>query len=61
MADGSVKNVIDTNGDGYLNPGFPAYGGDENDGYTDGTVELAPFEVFSGGSISRLYEKGNFE
>ncbi|MEX1228973.1 MAG: DUF1559 domain-containing protein [Planctomycetaceae bacterium] len=62
MADGSVKTILDTNGDGYLNPGFPAVGGTAaGDGYTDGTVELAPFEVFSGPFLDDTIVKGNFE
>jgi prepilin-type N-terminal cleavage/methylation domain-containing protein/prepilin-type processing-associated H-X9-DG protein len=63
MADGSVKNVQDQNGDGYLNPGFPVVGGDENDGYRDDTLELASFNVYSGASIeaNALTGKTNFE
>ncbi len=63
MADGSVKEVVDLNGDSYLNPGFPIPAGiaDENDGYLDNTVELAPFEVYSGPTILKLLFKGNFE
>lgn len=65
MADGSVKNVADGNGDGYLNPGFamdPTLA-DENDGYQDSTVELQPFDVFSGPTIegAALTGKGTFE
>ena len=63
MADGSVKTIFDENGDGYLNPGFPIDPGtaDSNDGYLDNTVELAPFEVWSGPDITRSAYKGNFE
>ncbi|MEZ5940344.1 MAG: DUF1559 domain-containing protein [Planctomycetaceae bacterium] len=63
MADGSVKTIFDINGDGYLNPGFAAVGGTaEFDGYTDGTVELEPFEVFSGPSIENAgFLKGDYE
>lgn len=64
MADGSVKNVQDKNGDGYLNPGFPIVAGtaDADDGYLDSTVELAPFDVYSGPTIdSSTTSKGNFE
>jgi len=53
MADGSVKEFVDTNGDRYLNPGFPVpenltdvqYAGI---GYKDSTVELHPKDIFSG-------------
>jgi prepilin-type N-terminal cleavage/methylation domain-containing protein/prepilin-type processing-associated H-X9-DG protein len=63
MADGSVKSVTDKNGDSYLSPGFPIAAGDadQNDGYLDATVELAPFEVYSGAFIDKLTLKGNFE
>ncbi len=53
MADGSVKEFADLNGDRYLNPGFPVptglteaeYAGV---GYRDGTAELHPKDIFSG-------------
>jgi hypothetical protein len=63
MADGSVKVFRDLNGDGYLNPGFPVASGtaDENDGYLDATVELPPYECYSGPAIDKLAVKGNFE
>ena len=69
MADGSVKSVEDLNGDGYLNPGFPiaqsstdtaALLRDEN-GYTDGTVELGAYEVFSGVLLNTKALKASFE
>ncbi|HWL09910.1 MAG TPA: DUF1559 domain-containing protein [Planctomicrobium sp.] len=66
MADGSVKTVIDENGDGYLNPGFavPANSSSlnyDNIGYRDGRVELAPFEVYCGPELSKTTAKGRFE
>ncbi|MCB9954175.1 MAG: DUF1559 domain-containing protein [Planctomycetaceae bacterium] len=63
MADGSVKTIFDINGDGYLNPGFAAIGGTaQNDGFTDATVELEPFEVYSGPSIQNVgFLKGDYE
>ncbi len=63
MADGSVKNVADENGDSYLNPGFPVVNGDENDGYRDSTIEISSFQVFSGPTIEAdsLTGKGQFE
>jgi prepilin-type N-terminal cleavage/methylation domain-containing protein len=53
MADASIKEFYDRNGDKFLNPGFPIpsnltdaqYAGI---GYRDGTVELAPKDIFSG-------------
>ena len=65
MADGSVKGVQDLNGDGFLNPGFPvnsATASIETTGYTDNTVELQPFTVFSGPSLfNDRIQKQNFE
>jgi prepilin-type N-terminal cleavage/methylation domain-containing protein/prepilin-type processing-associated H-X9-DG protein len=58
MADGSVKEMVDTNGDGFFNPGFPiddgtagagpVAGAERTIGYTDGITELNAFEVFQG-------------
>jgi prepilin-type N-terminal cleavage/methylation domain-containing protein/prepilin-type processing-associated H-X9-DG protein len=53
MADGSVKEFVDLNADGYLNPGFPVpdnltdaeYAGI---GFRDSTVELHPKDIYSG-------------
>ncbi len=46
--------MIDTNGDGFFNPGFNAVGGSNStDGYTDATVELAPFDNYCGASIKK--------
>ena len=61
MADGSVKAVTDTNGDGFLNPGF--VGGTAVDyAYTDGQVEVSPGEFFSGTFLNvRVFLKGNLE
>jgi prepilin-type N-terminal cleavage/methylation domain-containing protein/prepilin-type processing-associated H-X9-DG protein len=65
MADGSVKEFSDTNGDKYLNPGFPVPSGLSEQqyatiGYTDATVELPPGEIFSGVFIQDL-RKVKFE
>jgi len=49
MADGSVKQVADLDGDGFLNPGFPI-AGDGAEMY----VELAPWNVYSGADIRDL-------
>jgi prepilin-type N-terminal cleavage/methylation domain-containing protein/prepilin-type processing-associated H-X9-DG protein len=52
MADGAVKSFYDTNGDKFLNPGFPVAALTPAQqllcGYKDGTVELPPGEIFSG-------------
>lgn len=66
MADGSVKVFYDTNGDGFLNPGFPvAEGLTEQDylaiGYRDGTVEMQRDEFFGGVFLDDTYFKGVFE
>jgi prepilin-type N-terminal cleavage/methylation domain-containing protein/prepilin-type processing-associated H-X9-DG protein len=62
MADGSVQTFSDTNGDSFLNPGFPAIGGGADDGYTDGTVELPPARILSAPFLDTdLITKGNFE
>jgi prepilin-type N-terminal cleavage/methylation domain-containing protein/prepilin-type processing-associated H-X9-DG protein len=66
MADASVKNIIDVNRDGYLNPGFPV-GSDltelqkTNSGYADGTVEIAPGTMFNGVFLDETAFKGKFE
>lgn len=70
MADGSVKSVQDLNGDGFLNPGFPLAQSATDTaavlaskvGYTDGTVELAAFNVYSGILLKTDSDtKGSFE
>ncbi|MBI1310353.1 DUF1559 domain-containing protein [bacterium] len=68
MADGSVKAVKDLNGDGFLNPGFPISDtGTVADlinkhGYSDGTVELTAFDVYSGILLKQgNTTKGQFE
>ena len=68
MADGSVKQINDVNGDRYLNPGFylapPAAGVDYSAtvGYTDSTVELPPSVAFSGPFLDgKGLSKKNFE
>ena len=71
MADGSVRNVVDINGDGYLNPGFPipdgfADGPDgatnvSRTGYSDDTLEMPPAEFFNGVFLDEAFFKGRFE
>jgi prepilin-type processing-associated H-X9-DG protein len=67
MADNSVKEFADLNGDKYINPGFPipsTLTDDELDaiGYRDDTVEAHPSEMFCGIFIVNEWTKAiNFE
>lgn len=67
MADGSVREFADGNGDRYLNPGFlkGATLTDEEAktiGYKDGTVDLPPHECFSGLFLSGdAFKRAKFE
>ncbi len=63
FADGSIRSFKDTNGDGYLNPGFninPDATDAELDklGYRDSIVELPPELIFSGVFLERQIRKG---
>ena len=66
MADGSVKEFFDSNGDKFLNPGFPIpdnlteqeYAGI---GYRNSTVELSPTEMFNGVFLIKLSKRSAFE
>ncbi len=66
MADGSVKEFFDSNGDKFLNPGFPVpdnltdqqYAGI---GYRNSTVELSPKDIFSGLFLMNLSKSSPFE
>ena len=68
MSDGSVKEMIDLNGDGFFNPGFPVDPTLPNladsVGHTDGVVELNSFEIFTGPMLdfkAVLGKEGSFE
>ncbi|MBW3538891.1 MAG: DUF1559 domain-containing protein [Planctomycetes bacterium] len=70
MADGTVKEIVDRNGDGFFNPGFPANpaGGETMDdliqrqGYGSGETEVNAFDVFTGTFLRvKLFEKRTFE
>jgi len=65
MADGSVRSFQDVNGDGYLNPGFPAdtsVSPASITGYTDGLVEINSSEMFTGTFLRKAeFAKGNTE
>lgn len=63
MADGAVKEFTDSNGDGFLNPGFPVTPGLADTsaiGYSDNVVELPPGEIFNGIWLFKL-TKGTLE
>jgi prepilin-type N-terminal cleavage/methylation domain-containing protein/prepilin-type processing-associated H-X9-DG protein len=53
FADGSVRTLLDKNGDGHLNNGFdPAsFTGTGRFGFTNATVEVEPTELYSGWAI----------
>jgi prepilin-type N-terminal cleavage/methylation domain-containing protein/prepilin-type processing-associated H-X9-DG protein len=55
FADGSVRQLFDTNRDGYINPGFPVPAGSnvELTGYADGRCEINPWEVYCGTFLDR--------
>jgi prepilin-type N-terminal cleavage/methylation domain-containing protein/prepilin-type processing-associated H-X9-DG protein len=66
MADGSVKEFSDTNGDSYLNPGFPVPSTlDEADyvkfGYRSDVVELDAARIFSGVFLYKIPKADIFE
>jgi prepilin-type N-terminal cleavage/methylation domain-containing protein/prepilin-type processing-associated H-X9-DG protein len=66
MCDGSVKTFSDTDGDRFLNPGFPIEAGltpaqYAGIGYSSSTVELPPSEIFSGVFLQRLTKAVDFE
>jgi prepilin-type N-terminal cleavage/methylation domain-containing protein/prepilin-type processing-associated H-X9-DG protein len=65
MADGSVKELKDINGDGYINPGFPI-GTQAVDvsviQYQDGVCEVNNFETFCGIALNKKqFSKGKQE
>ncbi|MCR9117553.1 MAG: DUF1559 domain-containing protein [bacterium] len=66
MGDGSVINVQDQNGDRFLNPGFPvaddlAPADYATIGYTDGTVEITPAQMFNGVFLEKVTKTAAFE
>ncbi len=76
MGDGSVKGFNDTNGDGFLNPGFRVGYADNlpatqatpltdaevlNIGYADATVEMPKDQFFAGMFLDETFFKGKFE
>lgn len=66
FADGSVREFTDTNGDLFLNPGFPIRDNllpEEYDrlGYRDDTVEMGPASCFNGVFLAPTTIKGIME
>lgn len=66
MADGSVKEFSDTNGDKFLNPGFPVPSNLTEDeyavlGYRSSDVELSPTEIFNGIFLQNFQKRSAFE
>ncbi len=64
MADGSIKELVDLNGDKFFNPGFPVDPGSsaQTDGYTANICEINSFEVFCGTLLNAdVILKGKFE
>jgi prepilin-type N-terminal cleavage/methylation domain-containing protein/prepilin-type processing-associated H-X9-DG protein len=66
MADGSIKEFYDSNGDKFLNPGFPVPDNLTDDeyaviGYRDSTLEIPPTEMFTGVFLTNLSKRSRFE
>ncbi|MFN5531860.1 MAG: H-X9-DG-CTERM domain-containing protein, partial [Planctomycetaceae bacterium] len=68
MADGSVKELVDLNGDKFFNPGVPVSGSvaalADSVGYTDGTCEINSFEIYVGALLDQnkmTKKSGSFE
>ena len=66
MADGSVKEFYDTNGDKFLNPGFPVPDNlADTDyaeiGYRNSTVELPSADIFNGVFLINMSKTSKFE
>ncbi len=65
MADGSVKQFSDLDGDGFLNPGFVLQNMTDADiavtGYSGDTLELPPSQIFNGVFLRKITKYGNFE
>lgn len=63
FADGSVRSIEDTNGDGFINPGFvvDATATFENTGYLSSEVEVNPWEVYPGVLLRGSFPTKRFE
>ena len=63
MADGSIKQFTDVNGDGYINPGFgvPTQSKPIVGRYIDSTIEATPERFFAGMQLWDYYFKNVWE
>ena len=64
FADGSVRAIEDTNGDGFITPGFkvdPATATFENTGYTSSETEINPWEMYPGVFLTGAFPTKSFE
>ncbi len=64
FTDGSVRSYSDTNGDGFINPGFgvdPSIATVEETGYTSPEVEVSAFEWYTGTFIQGSFLRKKFE
>lgn len=64
FADGSVRSIEDTNGDGFINPGFVVDGATatfEKTGYLSSEVEVNPWEMFPGVLLKGSFPTKKFE
>ena len=63
FADGSVRSLDDTNGDGFVNPGFGVDSSAtfEQTGYTSSEVEINPFDMFAGVLLKGSFPTKAFE
>ncbi len=64
FADGSVRAIEDTNGDGYINPGFgvdPAVATLATTGYTSSECEVDPWDMFPGVLLKGTFATKKFE
>jgi len=63
FADGSVRSIEDTNGDGFINPGFvvDASATFQNTGYLSSETEVNPWEVYPGVLLRGSFPTKKFE
>ncbi len=63
FCDGSVRAVVDDNGDGYINPGFGVPPGSDVEitGYADNRCEVNPWDLFCGIFIDKGFVRKAFE